>query len=431
MKYALIAVALLFAAFPLAADVPGVITYQGFLAEDGTPVHGTRSLNFHIYDIPSGGVALWSETHVDVAVEMGVFSVRLGSVTPLDALSFDSQDHYLTFQIDGQAEMDPRIEMGAASFALGGVPGTPGPQGPLTVIGHIAVGFDVIAGLEIGESDMLQRENNARIGFDDTSILPGNPANDWWIEINDNANGGLSYFGIFDMGLGSATDTTTQPMVFAVVNEAPESALYLSAGGDIGLATGTPAADLHISRSSASASIRAQAGPDPSNTEAQVQAGEGGVILGSVTDHPLVLTAGDAYATITAAGQLSMSNGGSYDGTWNSASRRSLKRDITPLGNDEALGALLGLVPVTYRYRSRPAHRRVGYIAEDVPALVASPRRENISEMDMTAVLTGVIKRQRAVLAVQEQELLWLLERLEELENGTYGSTSRSERIVK
>ena len=75
---------ILFIVFSAYAETPKTINYQGYLTDaGGNPVNGTRSIVFSIYNVNSGGTALWSETQ-SVAVNNGIYSVILGSVTPIN-----------------------------------------------------------------------------------------------------------------------------------------------------------------------------------------------------------------------------------------------------------------------------------------------------------------------------------------------------------
>ncbi|HQQ76121.1 MAG TPA: tail fiber domain-containing protein [Thermoanaerobaculia bacterium] len=104
---------------------------------------------------------------------------------------------------------------------------------------------------------------------------------------------------------------------------------------------------------------------------------------------------------------LQMASGAfvSAGGVWTNASSRSLKDDIRDLPADEALETLQGLSPVTYVYKAAPAEPHVGFIAEDVPALLASPDRKGMSPMDVAAVLTKVVQQQQATIAEQNRQL--------------------------
>src|SRR5262245_38221003 len=89
-------------------------------------------------------------------------------------------------------------------------------------------------------------------------------------------------------------------------------------------------------------------------------------------------------------------------GVWTNASSRTLKDQIEPLDLSAAIAALEALSPVSYVYRNSPDERYLGFIAEDVPELVAMKDRQALSPMDIVAVLTKVVQAQRAELAAHE-----------------------------
>jgi hypothetical protein len=82
-----------------------------------------------------------------------------------------------------------------------------------------------------------------------------------------------------------------------------------------------------------------------------------------------------------------------------------LKDKITPLSNEDANQALAQLSPVRYVYKNAPGEAYVGFIAEDVPDLVARKDRKSLSPMDIVAVLTSVTKEQRAEVSKQMTEI--------------------------
>ena len=106
------------------AQTPQTISYQGILTDDSSVVvpDGAYSLTFSFYDIDTGGTALWSETHASVTVVNGLFNVILGSVdsvgNPLD-LPFDQQ-YWLGVQVDGGAELTPRVQLTSSPYSLNG-----------------------------------------------------------------------------------------------------------------------------------------------------------------------------------------------------------------------------------------------------------------------------------------------------------------------
>lgn len=110
----LVPISLLFAA------VPPMISYQGKLMQpSGVAVpDGSHSMQFAIYDVPTGGTALWSETNPSVQVKGGLFSVLLGSVVNLPANIFDSADRWFGVTVGADPEMTPRQQIASTPFAF-------------------------------------------------------------------------------------------------------------------------------------------------------------------------------------------------------------------------------------------------------------------------------------------------------------------------
>ena len=110
---------------------------------------------------------------------------------------------------------------------------------------------------------------------------------------------------------------------------------------------------------------------------------EGNIGIGmgwDVAEHPLQLGSG---AHVTA------------EGVWENASSRAFKENIQQLTAGAALAALTDLQPVRFNYKKGSGDEYVGFIAEDVPDLVASESRTALSPMDIVAVLTKVVQEQQ------------------------------------
>jgi hypothetical protein len=99
------------------AQIPKTLAYQGILADaEGILVpDGAYSITFKLYDLASGGAALWSETQ-SVTVLKGVFSVALGNTTAL-TLAFDKQ-YWIATKVGADPEMTPRVILTASPYAL-------------------------------------------------------------------------------------------------------------------------------------------------------------------------------------------------------------------------------------------------------------------------------------------------------------------------
>ncbi len=92
-------------------------------------------------------------------------------------------------------------------------------------------------------------------------------------------------------------------------------------------------------------------------------------------------------------------------GVWQNASSRELKHDIEDLSLESARQAIAKLRPVTYAYNAEPDESQAGFIAEEVPDLVATNTRQELSPMDFVAVLTKVVQDQDRLLEEQRQQL--------------------------
>ena len=92
-------------------------------------------------------------------------------------------------------------------------------------------------------------------------------------------------------------------------------------------------------------------------------------------------------------------------GVWMNASSRALKQDIEPITSEQARDTVRGLQPVGYRYKSELDEHYVGFIAEDVPELVATRNRKGLAPMDIVGVLTKVVQDQDQKLDRQQREL--------------------------
>ena len=92
-------------------------------------------------------------------------------------------------------------------------------------------------------------------------------------------------------------------------------------------------------------------------------------------------------------------------GVWTNASSRELKENIKDLEADDALEALRALQAKRYNYKANPDEEYLGFIAEDVPDIVATEDRKGLSSMDIVAVLTKVVQDQQDLIEAQNQRL--------------------------
>ncbi|MEO1078542.1 MAG: tail fiber domain-containing protein [Pseudomonadota bacterium] len=96
------------------------------------------------------------------------------------------------------------------------------------------------------------------------------------------------------------------------------------------------------------------------------------------------------------------------EGNLEISSSRELKSDIEGIGGSEAIAALRELTPVSFRYKSSPEATSLGFIAEDVPDLVATAERKTLRTMDIVAVLTRALQEQQQQIDELTGQLLEL-----------------------
>ena len=104
----------------IAAYISPMMSYQGRLVENGTPVTGSRNMIFRLYNVASGGTPLWEENHTGATVTNGLFNVTFGGITPMDVNDF-AQPLWLEIVVEGTTL--PRQRLLGAPYAYSLVPG--------------------------------------------------------------------------------------------------------------------------------------------------------------------------------------------------------------------------------------------------------------------------------------------------------------------
>ncbi|HIJ85801.1 MAG TPA: hypothetical protein HPQ00_16570 [Magnetococcales bacterium] len=224
-------------------------------------------------------------------------------------------------------------------------------------------------------------------------------------------------------GAGAGED---KPTVFHRNGTANTEVMRIHSNGNVGIGTTAPEKPLHIVATDNSAVIRL--------TNAAGVVGDiglpttGGALyesmqIGTQSNHFLILsTNGGAGSKIVlkpdgnigigrAVDQISyplhMASGAyvTTGGTWTNASSREFKDNINALSLDSARTTLEQLNPVTFTYKKEPDGQHVGFIAEDVPDLVATKDRKGLSSMDIVAVVTKIVQDQQVTIKHQDEAI--------------------------
>ncbi|MDO8806669.1 MAG: hypothetical protein Q7R35_19825 [Elusimicrobiota bacterium] len=100
------------------ANPPQRVNFQGRLTDlSNNPLNGTFTLIFSLYNVPTGGTALWTETQAGVSVENGAVESVLGSVTPIPYSVAASSSAYLQIQV-GAEVLSPRQPFNSVLYSM-------------------------------------------------------------------------------------------------------------------------------------------------------------------------------------------------------------------------------------------------------------------------------------------------------------------------
>lgn len=282
------------------------------------------------------------------------------------------------------------------------------------------VPFKIIAG---ARSNSIFVSSTGRVGFgtaapvlnlhivqgDTPSMrLDQDTSSGWTAQVWDIA-GNESNFFIRDVTGGSKLPFRIQP-------GAPTNTLTMKSTGFVGIGTWSPAYTLDVQATGTGSNIVATR---TDGASFQVSAAGSYGYTGTRTDHPVRFTVNSIWKMqINGSGHLiEMSDGGYYDGTWTNSSSRKMKDDISQLSAQEAFDTLKGLDAVKFRYKTNKDQLHVGFIAEDVPDLVATKDRTALSPMDIVAVLTKVVQEQQQAIQDQQNTIKELKEKISQIEN--------------
>jgi len=201
--------------------------------------------------------------------------------------------------------------------------------------------------------------------------------------------------------------THASKLPFRIEPEAPTDSIFIKSNGNVGIGTGSPSYTLEVETTGTGAVIAADR-TDGATMELSATGNYG--IIGTkntTTVYPVqVKVDGSVIMTVNKTGDyLSMIGGGTYNGTWNPSSSREVKENIDTLTSTEAMVALEGLKPVKYNYKANKEEARVGFIAEEVPELVALNGRKSLGTVDIMAVLTKVVQEQQKTISELKKEI--------------------------
>jgi hypothetical protein len=215
--------------------------------------------------------------------------------------------------------------------------------------------------------------------------------------------------------------TNGSKLPFRIQPSTPSSTLCLKSDGNVGIGTWSPAYPLELETTNEDAVFCIER---TDGATGRIVGGSAAVQFGSISDHKVHIVTGSSSnkrmtidnsngyvgigdTTPSYPIEVATANGARLltNGNWQNPSSRELKENIRGLTADEALAALDGLIPVRFNYKVDKDDEYVGFIAEDVPELVATKDRKGMIPMDVVAVLTKVLKEQQKTIAQLKKEI--------------------------
>ena len=360
------------------------LIFEGTLNDaEGRPVaDGSHFFDFTIFTAPAGGTTLWAESHDNVNTEQGYYSIILGSRTALD---LPAGTYWVETTVDGEV-LQPRAKVLLA-------------DGDCTITNNLMVDGRIGVGTATPGYPIHIDQGNVASGF---RTYYGSTCATCYGEFKQAQADGL----IINSSTGGGTFAEIRFQNNSVTN------MFLRSNGNLGIGTDIPDTKLEVWGSARFGDRSTSPGTSGSIVDIHNPAGTGSSIL--VTSYSftpetqfIVEGGGDVGIGIDNPTHLLHLDGGAYcdGGAWVNGSSRSFKENITDLTSEEALDTLADLNPTSFNYKTDSEETYLGFIAEDVPDLVATNDRKGLVAMDIVAVLTKVVQTQQEQIRILEESI--------------------------
>jgi hypothetical protein len=214
--------------------------------------------------------------------------------------------------------------------------------------------------------------------------------------------------------------TNGSKLCFRIQPNTPSNTLCMRSTGYVGIGTWSPAYPLELETTGTAAEFLCERTDGASGV---ISAGASYVFIGAKSNHDfrlitndnvkmVVETDGDvAIGNTSASYKLQVWNdaqtayGYSNGGAWATGSSRKFKENIKNINADEAVNAFMALNPIRFTYKGVQDDEQLGFIAEDVPEIVATKNRDAISAMDIVTLLTKVVQEQQKTIEEMKKKI--------------------------
>lgn len=363
------------------------LMYDGTLNDaEGRPLpDGAHFFDFRVYSSEIDGSPVWAEAHEGVNIINGAYSIVLGDRTMLD---LPPGTYWLEVTVDGEV-ITPRTKILLA-------------DDDCTIIGDLSVEGGVVVGAAtpIAEVEVVGNDTPAGAAVFRSSYGPSN--RNWF--------GEMKFTGADGLVLNSSTGGSFAEIRFQ--NNGTTN-MFLRSNGNLGIGTDAPNVKLEAWGSARFGDRSTTPGISGGLVDIHNPSGTGESLLvtsGSFGTEKVFVVEGGGDVGIgkdNPSHLLDVGNSGAYcdGGAWVNGSSREYKENISEITEEQALDVLTDLEPTSFTYKTDEDEVYLGFIAEDVPDLVATKDRKGLVAMDIVAVLTKVVQTQQEQIDDLQQAL--------------------------